>query len=158
MKKLHDHNEWGNIGNPEDFNKSNYVYSKTKAMREAQSKRNKDPEWRAKIKHANNNWSEERKAAYQNRDKSYLDKNSEWYQNQVKSNAKSRIPVQAKKLDGEWVKFDSVRDFAATTENADMFENNPGYYFPKDMSVKTIKHSKSPYKGWQFQRLKEKQW
>ena len=123
MKKEHDHNEWGNIGNPEDFNKSNYVYSKTKAMRKAQSKRNKDPEWRAKIIHANNNWSEERKAAYENRDKSYLDKNSEWYKDTVKRNAKSRIPVQIKKPDSEWVKFNSVRDFAATTEDAKLFEN-----------------------------------
>ena len=125
---------------------------------ERRSNMNKDPKWREKIKKANNSWSEERRKAYENRDKSYLDKDSDWYKDKVERNKKSRIPVQVKKPGEEWVVYDSVREFAATTNDAKLFEGNPRYYFPKDMSVKTIKKTNSLYCGWEFQRLKEKQW
>ena len=121
------------------------------------AKKAADPEWRAKVKKANNSWSQERRDAYNNRDKSYLN-DPEYRARKVESNKKSRIPVQVKKPGEDWVEYDSVRKFAATTNDAKMFEGNPRYYFPKDMSVKTIKKTNSLYCGWEFQRLKEKQW
>lgn len=38
MKKEHDHNEWGNIGNPEDFNKSNQQIHWTSKKRKKHAK------------------------------------------------------------------------------------------------------------------------
>lgn len=127
-------------------------------IKKANHKKNKSAEWMEKVRKANNNWSAERRAAYDARDKSYLDKDSDWYKETVKRNKKSRIPVQVKKPGEDWIAYESVREFAATTDDAKMFENNPAYYFPKDMSVKVVKSKKSSYFGWEFQRLKEKQW
>lgn len=152
-----DYNEWGNIGDPNAFNKSNYSYAKTKKLRKQRSLLNKDPAWKKKVNEANNNWSAERMKAYQNRDRSYLEEGSEFRKNIAKMNHKSRIPVRVKKPGGKWITYKSVKAFAETTEDTKMFQGNPRYYFPKDMSIKTIKHSKSPYKGWQFQRLVEEQ-
>lgn len=41
-------------------------------------KKIQDPKWRAKVKEANNNWTEERRQAYQNRDRSYTQEGSSW--------------------------------------------------------------------------------
>lgn len=173
VREDYDPTEWGNIELPglsdEELHSKNWAVvtgNKTKAkdpkwlasIRKANAKKAQDPVWRAKVIQANTNWTDERREAYNNRDKSYLDRDGEWYKKQVKNNKKSRIPVQVKKPGEDWVEYKSVRDFAATTDDANMFEGNPRYYFPKDMSVKTIKRSDSAYKGWQFQRLKEKQW
>jgi HD superfamily phosphohydrolase len=127
------------------------------SIRKANKKKATDPEWRKKVKEANNNWTEERRKAYENRDMSYTDKNGDWYKKHKENNAKSKIPVRVKQPNQEWIEYDSIKECAATTDDAKMFEGNPAFYFPKDMGVKTLKSKKSSYYGWQFQRLKFEQ-
>jgi len=170
---LQDNDTWGNVQLPglsdSELHSKNWgvvTGNKAKAkdpkwlksIREANAKKAQDPLWREAVRYANNNWTDERREAYNNRDMSYAVKGSDWHKNQVETNKKSRIPVQIKKPGKDWVEYKSIREFASTTNDANMFETNPAFYFPKDMSVKLMKSKKSSYYGWQFQRLKEKQW
>ena len=139
-------------------NREKRFNAKTMAnIRAANLKKAKDPEWRKKVQYANNNWTEERRAAYMNRDKSYLKEGSSYRVGLTKRNHLSRIPVEVKKPGGEWISYESIHAFAQTTNDPKMFTSGPQYYFPKYMSIKTIKHNGSAYVGWQFRRLVKEQ-
>ena len=118
---------------------------------EANKKKNASPEWLEKVRDANNNWSKERLDAYQNRDKSYLDDPA--YRQKLRDNNKhNRNPVMVQKPNEDWVEYESVRAADIALDANGKIQSNPGFYFPKDNSVKEIKHKVSPWYGYKLQR------
>ncbi len=122
-----------------------------KRIAEGNRKKNASAEWREKVRKANNNWSEERRAAYENRDMSYVDDPA--YRQKLKDhNAKNRNPVMVQKLNKDWVEYESIRAADIALGANGKIQNNPGFYFPKDGSLKEIKHKMSPWYGYKLQR------